>query len=136
MFRGSFRSISSKVIFSFGFISFKGGQDQHFIKCLPSIFTNQTREKLASYWLTKQVWFGDVLGRRVVFQGSSSSKEGPLPRKVAFQGSLPSKEGCLPRNVVFQGRLFSKESHLLQFKFLGRSDHWLFRNSNMLISIF
>ena len=36
------------------------------IKCLTNIFTNQTLLKLASYWLIKQVWFGDVLGRHLI----------------------------------------------------------------------
>jgi hypothetical protein len=44
----------------------KGGQEEHFIKCLPSIFTNQTREELASYWLREQVWFGNMLGRHLI----------------------------------------------------------------------
>ena len=44
----------------------KGGRINKFIKFLPNIFTNQTRQKLAYHWLKKQVWFGDVPGRHLI----------------------------------------------------------------------
>ena len=39
---------------------------QQFIKCLHNILTNQPRQKLASYWLRKQVMFWNILGRHLI----------------------------------------------------------------------
>jgi hypothetical protein len=44
----------------------KGGQEEHFIKCLPNIVANQTRNELLSYWLIDQVWFVNMLGRNLI----------------------------------------------------------------------
>ena len=78
----------------------KGGQDQHFIKCLPSTSPNQTCCLSQQEASSSLVWFANTLGRHLIKCSSC-----PL---------LPYRGGMLMR-----------QSHIVRLSHLGRQPHVL-----------